>query len=154
MLAAANLAERDDRPQEDHFVTLRGVTWDDFERLLEMRGEHSAPRLAYLEGTVEIMSPSRSHESIKSLLGRLVEAFCLERVIDFSTYGSWTLKDKEAAAGVEPDECYIFGSARETSRPRGTAGKLTIAACARSCASLSTLTDVPPIGQRVLAMVE
>src|SRR5687767_3755204 len=33
-----------------------------------MRGDHSAPRISYLEGEVEIMSPSRNHEIIKSAL--------------------------------------------------------------------------------------
>ena len=34
-----------------------------------MRGDHSAPRFAYLEGEVEIMSPSQTHEGIKSMIG-------------------------------------------------------------------------------------
>jgi Uma2 family endonuclease len=86
------------------------VSWDDYERLLVMRGDHSAPRIAYLEGEVEIMSPSQTHESIKSVIGRLVETYCLERDIVFSTYGSWTLKDKARNRGAEPDECYVFGT--------------------------------------------
>jgi len=107
-----------ERPsREDHFVHLRGATWADYQRLLEIRGDHSAPRITYLEGTLEIMSPSRSHESIKSLIGCLVEAFCAERGIEFSTYGSWTLENKETERGVEPDECYVFGEVREPARP-------------------------------------
>jgi len=31
------------RYEEDHFVHLDGVTWADYERLLEIRGDHSAP---------------------------------------------------------------------------------------------------------------
>lgn len=109
--------ERDDRPQEDHFVILREVSWTDYERMLALRGERSVPRLTYLRGTLEIMSPSRSHESIKSVLGRLVEAWCLEHDIDFSPYGSWTLKDEEKERGAEPDECYVFGSDPDPERP-------------------------------------
>jgi Uma2 family endonuclease len=115
--AHALLADRDERPHEDHFVHLRGVTWADYQRLLEIRGDRSAPRITYLEGTLEIMRPSRSHESIKSLIGRLVEVYCLERGIEFSTYGSWTLENKETDRGAEPDECYVFGGAREPARP-------------------------------------
>ena len=99
----------DDRPTEDHIVCLHDVSWEDYERLLEMRGDHSAPRISYLEGEVEIMSPSRTHEAIKSLIGRLVETYCLEREIPFSTLGSWTLKSADRTRGAEPDECYIFG---------------------------------------------
>lgn len=108
---------QDDRPQEDHYVHLRGATWADYQRLLELRGDRSAPRITYLDGCVEIMRPSRSHESIKSILGRLLEAYCLENDLEFSTYGSWTLEDKEAERGAEPDECYVFGRDLDPKRP-------------------------------------
>ena len=58
----------------------------DYLRLLEIRGERSVPRLTYVEGTLEIMSPSLTHEEIKSYIGRLVEAWCLERGVDFTPY--------------------------------------------------------------------
>ncbi len=98
-------------------MILRGVTWADYQRLLEVRGDRSAPRLTYLEGRVEIMSPSRSHESIKSIIGCLVEVYCLERGIEFTTYGSWTLEDKAADRGAEPDECFVFGEVADPKRP-------------------------------------
>lgn len=110
-------AQRDDRPQEDHFVWLRDATWEDYQRVLEIRGDRSAPRITYLEGTLEIMTPSRRHESIKSIIGCLVEAWCLERGVEFSTYGSWTLQDKVVERGAEPDECYVFGVVAEPQRP-------------------------------------
>lgn len=107
--ALRELETRDDSPQEDHIVQLDGVTWEDYERILEIRGDRSAPRISYLEGVLEIMSPSRSHESIKSVIGRLVEAYCFERNIRFTAVGAWTLKEKKEDRGAEPDECYIFG---------------------------------------------
>ena len=109
MIARAELVDRDAEPHEDHYVHLHGVTWADYLRLLEIRGDHSAPRITYVEGTLEIMSPSRTHDEIKSYIGRLVEAWCLERGIEFTPYGSWTLKNKRAKRGVEADECYVFG---------------------------------------------
>lgn len=33
------------------------------------------------------MSPSRDHESIKSIIGCLVEVYCLERNIEFPSSG-------------------------------------------------------------------
>jgi Uma2 family endonuclease len=113
MVTQAQYEQHDGRPVEDHIVQFHGVSWDDYERLLAMRGDQSAPRIAYLEGTVEIMSPSQTHEAIKSKIGRLVEVFCLERDITFSTFGSWTLKDRTRERGAEPDECYVFGEAGE-----------------------------------------
>jgi Uma2 family endonuclease len=116
-MVAPALAERDDRLTVDDIVLLHGATWADYQRLLELRGDGSVPRLAYLEGVLEIMTPSRSHEALKSLIGRLVEVWCLERGVEFNAYGSWTLEKKEASRGVEPDECYVFGEVTEPERP-------------------------------------
>lgn len=110
MSRAAALREHDDMPNADHIVVLHDVAWEDYERLLGMRGDRSAPRISYLEGEVEIMSPSKDHEQIKSYIGRLLEAWCMDRGIDVSPFGSWTLKEKKDERGAEADECYIFGT--------------------------------------------
>lgn len=99
--------------REDHFVHLWDVSWADYERILDIRGDRSGPRIQYLEGQLEIMSPSRYHEGIKSTIGRLVEVWCLERDVEFSTFGSWTVKDETKKSGVEPDECWILGDLPE-----------------------------------------
>ncbi len=102
---------------EDHRIVLAGVSWADYQRLLEIRGDRSAPRITYLEGTIEIMSPSRFHENIKSLIGCLVEAWCLENGIEFTTLGSWTIEDKAEDRGAEADECWVFGQVVDPTRP-------------------------------------
>jgi Uma2 family endonuclease len=112
MSRATALRAHDDTPNGDHIVVLHDVSWDDYERLLEIRGDHSAPRMSYLEGEVEITSPSRDHEQIKSYIGRLLEAWCIDRGIRVSPFGSWTLTDEDVERGAEPDECYIFGTER------------------------------------------
>jgi Uma2 family endonuclease len=117
MAASVLWSERDDRPTEDHIVRFHEATWADYEHLLAMRGDKSAPRIAFLEGEIEIMSPSRQHESIKSRIGRLVETWCLERGVEFSTYGSWTVGDKRVERAAEPDECYVFGQVAAPQRP-------------------------------------
>lgn len=106
--AAEAFRRADDSPDEDHIVHLDG-TWEDYERLLAMRGERSAPRITYLEGVIEIMAPGRTHENIKSRIGRLVEVWCMHRGMHFTTLGSWTLKNRPEERGAEPDECYVFG---------------------------------------------
>ncbi|HEY5956645.1 MAG TPA: Uma2 family endonuclease [Polyangiaceae bacterium] len=119
-MVARGFAEDDGSSLHDNIVCLHDVSWADYERLLEIRGDHSAPRMAYLEGELEFMSPSKSHESIKSTLGRLVEVWCQVNGIEFSAVGSWTLKHEPSQRGVEPDECYVFGDAAsvaETARP-------------------------------------
>lgn len=93
----------------DDVIVLRDVRWADYQRLLEIRDERPTPRLTYLEGVLELMTPSQPHESIKSMIGRLVEAWCFERGVAITPYGSWTHESKEAERGIEPDECYIVG---------------------------------------------
>ena len=100
----------------DHIVALQDVSWDDYEQLLEERGDHSAPRISYLDGQVEILSPCRDHEIVKSFIGCLVETWCIDRDIELIPTGSWTLVDKLERRGAEADESYIFGREKR-SRP-------------------------------------
>lgn len=81
------------------------------------RGEGSVPRITYLDGWMQLMTPSRGHERVKSHVGALVEAFALERGIELGAYGSWTPKAEVKRAGVEPDECYILGLDQEKAVP-------------------------------------
>ncbi|MCX4245804.1 Uma2 family endonuclease [Paraliomyxa miuraensis] len=117
MTAEAVLLEPYEAPREDHYVVLRGAAWADYQRLQQVRGDQSAPRITYVEGVLQIMSPSRTHESIKSYIGRSVEEYCLEAGLEFDPYGSWTIEDEALARGVEPDECYVFGEVEAPTRP-------------------------------------
>jgi len=96
-------------PAQDSIVVLRGATWADFQRVLELKGDSSVPRVAYLEGVLELMNPSKTHEAAKSMIGRLVEAWCMETGVGITPYGSWTHESKESERGIEPDECYVLG---------------------------------------------
>jgi Uma2 family endonuclease len=58
---------------------------------------------------LELMSPSLDHERLKSTIGCLIEAYALKQGIEFTAYGSWTLKRRGKQAGAEPDECYVIG---------------------------------------------
>ncbi len=116
MVSLAELRERDDAPVGDQYVHLHGLSWEDYEALLAMRGDRSAPRMSYLDGTVEIMTPSPEHEGVKSDIGCLVDVYCDFAGIEFSKYGSWTVKARKKKRGVEPDECYVFG-AEPSDRP-------------------------------------
>jgi Uma2 family endonuclease len=96
-------------PTADQRVVSHGVPWAHYEAHLALRGERSSPRMANLEGALELMRPSKEHERIKSYLGRLIETYAVARGIDLSPYGAWTLKDPRLQSGVEPDECYLVG---------------------------------------------
>ena len=101
----------------DQRVIMHGVRWDQFEAILALRGGAAGPRMTYLHGELELMSPSRNHESIKTLLARMVELYALEKGIHLSGYGSWTLRNAPKERALEPDECYIVGDARHKDMP-------------------------------------
>lgn len=101
----------------DGRVVMHGISWDGYEAQLALLGDAPVPRVAYLDGAMELMSPSRDHARIKSYIGRLVEAFALERGLELSPYGSWTLEAAPKAAGLEPDECYIVGADQRADIP-------------------------------------
>jgi Uma2 family endonuclease len=94
----------------DQRVVLEGVTWEDYERLLELRGERPMPRMTYLEGTLELMTTSKEHEKQKKKLARLLEMWATERGILFEGFGNYTIKERAVKRGLEPDECYVVGA--------------------------------------------
>jgi Uma2 family endonuclease len=92
--------------------------WATYEALLEARGERSCPRIAYLDGVLQLMSPALEHEMIKSAIGDLVKQYCLETQVAYTGAGSWTLRRQLKQAGLEPDDCLIFGDdPRRKQRP-------------------------------------
>jgi Uma2 family endonuclease len=93
------------------------VPWSAYEAQLALRGDAPVPRVAYLDGAMELMSPPRDHERLKSYIGRLVDAYAFERGLDLSPYGAWTLRKAPRASGLEPDECYIIGPDQRAERP-------------------------------------
>jgi hypothetical protein len=79
-------------PTADERIVMYNVPWSHFEVQLALRGDEPVPRIAYLDGALELVRPSKGHERTKSYLGCLVEVFALERGLELSPYGSWTLK--------------------------------------------------------------
>ena len=89
-------------------VILKDVSWQEFEAILEELGEHRAARLAYNDGTLEIMTPLPEHEDNKQIIGDLVKALLEELDIEFRSLGSTTFKNKIVAQAVEPDQCFYI----------------------------------------------
>jgi Uma2 family endonuclease len=54
------------------------------------------------------MSPSKVHEHVKRLIGRMIEAFTEELNIDIESASSTTFKREDLERGFEPDECYYI----------------------------------------------
>lgn len=106
MVAAQSFQE----PDQDQRVILHDMSWKAFEAMLALRGDASAPRMYYLDGEIELVSPAKIHESRKKTLARLLETWALETDAPLNGFGSWTLKRAIKKAGAEPDECYILGA--------------------------------------------
>jgi Uma2 family endonuclease len=117
MVVAETLDPATIRLAVDQRVHLHGVSWSEYEALLEMRGECAVPRISYLDGELELMTPSGRHETVKTTLARLVEAYSDELELGLEGFGSWTLKRKKTETGCEPDECYAFGTRQEGEVP-------------------------------------
>jgi Uma2 family endonuclease len=103
--------------EDDQHVVLRAMSWQDFEALLAIRGERSGVRMYYLDGEIEIVSPTKIHEERKTTLARLLEIWAMESDISLNGFGSWTLKKELREAGAEPDECYIVGESTDREVP-------------------------------------
>lgn len=117
----------------DQIVVLRNIPWEQYDGLCEARKDSAGPRMAYLDGTLEIMSPARKHEYEKTLIARLLEAYAEEAGLSLNGFGSETFRKKAEEAGVEPDECYCVGPAKkypdfaiEVVNTRGDVDKLEI----------------------------
>ncbi len=90
-----------------------GVSWEDYELLLNLLEDSSRYRISYLDGILEIMSPSRNHEFSKKNIARLLEAYLNQAEIDYWGYGSTTFRKQNQKSGKEPDECYCIGTEKE-----------------------------------------
>lgn len=105
----AELADADD--PEEKFIS-SGVSWQMYEALLIKLEDNFHYRVTYLDGILEIVSPSIRHESIKKRLAILLERYLYKKRIQFKPMGSSTIKKQLLKAGAEPDECYCIGEAK------------------------------------------
>lgn len=92
---------------------ITGVSWEDYEQLLNYLGDSLRYRITYLDGTLEIMSPSRCHEFNKKNIARLLEAYLNQVEIDYWGLGSTTFRKQNQKSGKEPDECYCIGTEKQ-----------------------------------------
>lgn len=111
----SNLKELIDEPElagiddpEERFTT-NSVSWQIYEALLTKLENNSHYRITYLDGVLEIVSPSARHEKLKKRLATLIEFYLIKKRIQHTPMGSTTIRNKLKKAGAEPDECYCIG---------------------------------------------
>jgi Uma2 family endonuclease len=88
-------------------VTIPDVTWQEFEAILQELGNKRAARVAYSQGTLEIMVPLPEHEKPKEIISDIVKILLRAKKVRYEPFGSTTFK-REGAAGVEPDACFYI----------------------------------------------
>jgi Uma2 family endonuclease len=89
-------------------LLLHEVGWAEYERLLAQLPDSSRFRISYDQGTLEIMTLSSRHESLKSLFAHLLAVLAEELDLNLVGLGSTTLRLAEASKGTEPDDCYYI----------------------------------------------
>jgi Uma2 family endonuclease len=93
--------------------TISNVTWAQYEGLLAQLGDSSGCRVNYLDGVLEIVAPSRRHETGKTRIGTLLEIYFLETDVEYFPTGSTTFRQAANQVGVEPDESYCLDTEKE-----------------------------------------
>jgi Uma2 family endonuclease len=91
-----------------HRVLLHDVSWQTFEAIVEARGDYSSTRLAYYQGTLEIVSPLPKHEKAKVVIAQLLIILLDELDMNWEPLGSTTFKNQKMSAGIEPDDCFYI----------------------------------------------
>jgi Uma2 family endonuclease len=88
-------------------ATIPNVSWQEFEAILEELGERRSARIAYSNGTLEIMVPLPEHEVPKDQISDLVKTLLRALGKRYQAFGSTTFK-KPGKAGIEPDACFYI----------------------------------------------
>jgi len=90
-------------------VVLCNISWSTYEAIVA-ENDNPGRRFTYDRGMLEILSPSRHHERLKKLIGRMIETLTEELGIPISSAGSTTWKNQTRQQGLEPDECYYIAN--------------------------------------------
>ncbi|MEM9447924.1 MAG: Uma2 family endonuclease [Cyanobacteria bacterium P01_E01_bin.6] len=99
--------------ESEERYTISGVSWQQYETVLANLTDSPWYRVTFLDGVLEILSPSRKHESQKDNIARLLGVYFEETRTRFYGLGSTTFRKALKARGAEPDACFCIGSEKE-----------------------------------------
>lgn len=108
MLLLEKWSEQVNIDELGHSRQFSGISWQQYEDLLEKLGDSLRYRVSYLDGVLEIMAPGRWHETRKTRIGTLLEMYFFHHAIPYFPTGSTTFKNPLKQVGLEPDESYCF----------------------------------------------
>jgi len=107
----ASYTELIERLTPEATLTLRGVSWETYEDLLEAVGEAPALRISYNEGVLQVMTVSFEHEYFAEFINHLVGRLSAVTRIKILFFGRATMKKQKKLKGSEPDACFYVQSA-------------------------------------------
>ncbi len=99
------MLEQLETSNQESIITLYDISWEKFEAIASLL-EDTKIRLTYLDGILDIISPSREHEISKGTVGLLLETYLRHIGRRFYTTGGYTLGSRKDGARGEPDESY------------------------------------------------
>ena len=94
----------------DQRIVLQG-SWEKFKLIQQASADSPGIRLAYFDGTIELLMPGREHEIFKTIIGYLIVTFLSEQGIEFEATGSMT-QETETVASAQADESYCIGQSK------------------------------------------
>ncbi|MDY7007035.1 MAG: Uma2 family endonuclease [Cyanobacteriota bacterium] len=99
-------------------ITLNDLTWEQFEAFMkEKEAKGIRTRIAYIQGTLAIMSPLPAHERPHRIISDIVKVLLDSQERDWEEFGSTTFRKRAKKVGLEPDNCFYIQNAQKM-RPR------------------------------------
>ena len=95
-------------PVEGSYLVLHNISWETYEKLLDIFAEHPKLRMTYYKGTLELRTPLSDHERYSWTLGRLLVVLSEELGLEIMGLKSTTWRSKPKAVGKEADECFYI----------------------------------------------
>jgi len=92
-------------------VIFQGVTWEEYEELLDQVGEAGGLRISYNDGTLKVISLSVEHETCVRFIERLIGALTIRLRINIISTGSATIRKQRNKKGNEPDASFYVQTA-------------------------------------------
>lgn len=96
---------------EGAMLRLEGISWGEYERLLEELTEWPGMRVSYNQGRVEIMSPSFQHESYIGVISWMAHILSEEIGVNVESAGATTYKQERLLKGSEGDQSFYVQNA-------------------------------------------
>ena len=108
---AASYLEAVEHLPDGAMLRLEGVSWDQYEQLLDELVEWPGMRVSYDHGRVEIMSPTFEHENYIGLISSMGRILSEEMGTVVEAAGATTYKQEQLLLGSEGDQSFYVRNA-------------------------------------------